>query len=487
MSETITFERLFKCGRVRDLMFRMKSKKAVKRMVALILGILIMVFLYKRLVPQSYTSKHAQRMQTYVISTISGNVSSQLGSGKVKPTKDDQFKERNESVHVFQNKVHGSAVESNQSTLIPDKPPSYSQNTSISDRRYLFPIHFCEGGPNWNFLSFRMLVAYAITHNRSIVTIPFRNHHLNNFTKLWRSFEETLDISQLRKIVDVVTPEVYKAECGSNISTFVQYPISQLREISKKENRGQYKQTRKLVKELWGIDLPDTSHKNRTVTETEQQMLNADDNRCLAIHGPRQIPHFLTEKEFGVLNLVDSHLLKAKHIRKMSAYVISALCGGKPYIALHWRNRTGEMIEFHSIYCNPMEVCIRNLEMLSNASQIIAESVGQLMKDRGIDCVYVSVPPRKQEFVERLRNVVPRVHTANFIKSLNSEELRSLENDEYILSLVEQEVCEGAEVFLRCAVSSWSEFVRIRRDNIGKEVGYLRDLPGVPKEIFTLI
>ncbi|XP_070572437.1 uncharacterized protein [Ptychodera flava] len=334
-------------------------------------------------------------MQTNLITTISGNATSQIECDKAKDTKVDQFKESNESVHVFQNPVQGSAVESSQSTLIPEKPSFYSQNTSTSDHRYLFPIHFCEGGPNWNFLSFRMLVAYAITHNRSIVTIPFRNHHLNNFTKLWRSFEETLDISQLRKIVHMVTPEVYIEKCGSTINTFVQYPISTLPEISKKDNRRQYEKTRDIVKELWGIDLPDTSHKNRTVTETEQQMMKADDIRCLAIHGPLQIPHFLTEKEFGVLNLVDSHLLKAEHIRKMSAYVISALCGGKPYIALHWRNRTGEMIEFHSIFCNPMEVCIHKLEMLSNASQIIAESVGQFMKDRGINCVYVSVPPRK--------------------------------------------------------------------------------------------
>ncbi|XP_070573856.1 uncharacterized protein [Ptychodera flava] len=142
--------------------------------------------------------------------------------------------------------------------------------------------------------------------------------------------------------------------------------------------------------------------------------------------------------------------------------------------------RTHFRVEFLAM-CNPMEICLRDFEMLSNASQVIAESVGQFMKNVSIDCVYVAVPPRRQEFVERLQNIEPHVYTANFITS--RLELQHLEDDNYVLSLVEQEVCENAQVFLRCGLSNWSEFVHIGRENLGKEVVYLRDIPGIPKEI----
>ncbi|XP_070572434.1 uncharacterized protein [Ptychodera flava] len=357
-------------------------------------------------------------------------------------------------------------------------------NTST---RLLFPVHFWEGGPNWNYLSFRMLVAYAITHNRSIVMIPFHNHFVKGFTKGYRPFEETFDINRLRKIVPVVTPEFYKEVCGASIDFLVQFPISKMRKAMRKENRKRYERTRGDFKKLWDIHLPDTKRKRRNFTETERQMMKADEIRCLGIYGPRQIPNFLTEKEKAVFKHIDRYFRLSENIRSMGATVKSLLCGGKPYIAIHWRNRTGEMVEYHSIDCKTEEQCLHNLAMLSNASQVIAEAVGQFMKNLGIDCVYVAIPPRRQEFVERLRNIVRHVYTAHFITSRDNAELRRLEDDNYVLSLVEQEVCQGAEVFLRCGVSNWSEFVQIGRESLGKEVAYLRDIPNIPEEIYEFI
>ncbi|XP_070572435.1 uncharacterized protein [Ptychodera flava] len=471
------------------------GNKAMKRYVACILGILMVLtlpelfVLHQRLVSpitKSPTSQRGYGLQASVI-----NVSEENANRLEKRKKASAFerpKGRNESAFAFQASTQLRTVVTNQSNSASayNKPFSDSQGANTSDR-FLFPVHLWDGGPNWNYLSFRMLIAYAITHKRNIVMIPFHNHFVKGFTKGWRSFNETFDVKALRAVVPMVTPELYIDECGTRIDFLVQFPIASCGTDAKKRKREQYDRARMDFKKLWGIDLPDTRHENRNLTETASEMMDADKIRCLAIHGPRKIPHFLTEKEEEVLKQVDRYFLRAAYIREMGIRVKSLLCGGKPYIAIHWRNRTGEMIEFHSINCNPMEVCLRKFEMLSNASQVIAESVGQFMKKVGIDCVYVAVPPRRQEFVERLRNIVPHVYTAYFITARDSLELQHLEDDNYVLSLVEQEVCQNAEVFLRCGVSNWSQFVQISRENLGKEVAYLRDIPGIPKEIYELI
>ncbi|XP_070564572.1 uncharacterized protein [Ptychodera flava] len=472
------------------------GEKAMKRYVVCIMGMLVVLtlpqlfVLYQRLVSHSHISQRGHGLQASVTSVREEDANLRERKGYASSFKSPVG--RNESAYTFQYFHQASTplrtIVTNQSNSASayNKPSSDLQRRNTPDR-FLFPVHAWDGGPNWNYLSFRMLIAYAITHKRNIVMVPFHNHFVEGFTKGWRSFNETFDVKALRTIVPMVTPELYIDECGHRIDFLVQFPIAKCRAAVKKRKREQYDRTRTDLRELWGIDLPNSRQGNRNLRETAREMMDADKIRCIAIHGPRRIPHFLTEKEEEVLKEVDRYFLRAAYIREMGIHVKSLLCGGKPYIAIHWRNRTGEMVEFYSIDCNPMEVCLRDFEMLSNASQVIAESVGQFMQNLGIDCVYVAVPPRRQEFVERLRNIVPHVYTANFITSRDSKELQDLEDDNYVLSLVEQEVCMNAQVFLRCGLSNWSEFVQIGRDSLGKEVVYLRDIPGIPKEIYKLI
>ncbi|XP_070573641.1 uncharacterized protein [Ptychodera flava] len=383
-----------------------------------------------------------------------------------------------------------------ESTLMatPDDKHSATTDESTSDslkamgstRRYLFPVQFWEGGPNWNYLSFRRLVAYAITHNRTIVMIPFHNHFIEGWAMGWRSFEETLDVDKLRKIVPLVTPQTYKEDCGNAVEFLVQFPLSRMKKSFRRFHRSQYERTRTDFEDLWGIELPDTSHISRTLAETALQVKKADDVRCLAIHGPLKIDDLMIANEPDVLKVVDRVFLRAEYIRRMGNRVKSKMCGGKPYIAIHWRNRTGEACEFNLVL-NGAERCAGDLLTLSNASQSIAEAVGVLAKDLGIDCVYIAAPPRRQAFVDSLRNTVPNVATAFDITAMTDKKLRRLRKDNYKLSLVEQEVCAGAELFLSCGRSNWSDFVRIGRELVGRKVLYLRDLLGVPKEIYQLI
>ncbi|XP_070573640.1 uncharacterized protein [Ptychodera flava] len=406
----------------------------------------------------------------------------------------DRSNVSNESTLEFQlktvlpikNSTTTTTVNANRNAFISDQPFSDLLTSRTSTARYLFPVQFWEGGPNWNYLSFRRLVAYAIKHNRTLVMIPFHNHHVQGWEKGWRSLEETLDVGKLSEIVSMVTPESYKEDCGDKVDLLVQFSVTEMTDVLRKFHRTQYERTREDFEDLWEIHLPDTRGNRRNPKEVARQLGEADNVRCLGINGPLLIKELLIENESYVLKVVDNFFLRAEYIRKMGDKIKSAVCGGRPYVAIHWRNRTGESCEFNSLF-RSKEQCFRNLRLLSSVSRMIAEAVGRFMKTRGIECVYVAAPPRRQEFIERLRDVVPCVYTASFMTSRKSSDFRRLEDDNYILSLVEQEVCTGAEVFLSCGRSNWSDFVRVGRELVGSEVYYLGDLPGVPKEIYRFI
>ncbi|XP_077996472.1 uncharacterized protein LOC144449771 [Glandiceps talaboti] len=363
---------------------------------------------------------------------------------------------------------------------------SHEANTVLERTQYLFPVHFWEGGPNWNYLSFRRDIAYALTHNRTLVMIPFHNHHILGWERGWRSFKNTFDVDKLRELVRLVSPQTYKEDCNASMELLIQFTLSQRNTVMRKHHREQYERTRTDFLDLWGIHLPDTSQKRRNKTELDKQIRSAENVPCLGINGPLQVNDLQIPNEDEVLRVVDMYFKPAEYIRRLALLVKKNICSGKPFVAIHWRNRTGEACEFGMVL-NAADACPQTMPLLTNASDRTAEAVSQLMRRRDIYCVYVAAPPRHQAFIDRLKDKVSHVYTADDIVSLDSKVLQHLKKDNYKLSLVEQEFCAKADIFLSCGRSNWSDFVRNRRDIHGKDTSYLRDLPGIPEEIYNLI
>ncbi|XP_077868821.1 uncharacterized protein LOC144359581 [Saccoglossus kowalevskii] len=376
-----------------------------------------------------------------------------------------------------------------QSTQDSQYLPTFIPNITDSSRRlYLFPVTFWEGGPNWNYKSFRLLLIYAIHHNRTIVTIPFHNHHIQGWYLGWRSFQETFDLGSLRKIVSIVTPEEYGRQCNNTIDLLLQFPFSTMKQ---KYNfyRSQYERTRNDFMDLWNISLPSLRNNPHTVEESTSRIQSANDTVCLGIHDPLEIPQIRSiEDVTNEASLsVDKHLKRAPDIRNLGTQIKNVLFGNKTYAALHWRNKTGEICEFNMSLPHITD-CSERLFLLSKLSDKIDNNIKKYMMKHRIECIYIATPPRDQVLIHKLKKRISCLATAKDIYRINNGEYEKMETDNYRLSLVEQEICEGSDLFLACSRSNWSDMVRYSRDVLHKLTIELRQLvPDLPKTIYGVI
>ncbi|XP_077862898.1 uncharacterized protein LOC144345214 [Saccoglossus kowalevskii] len=59
----------------------------------------------------------------------------------------------------------------------------------------------------------------------------------------------------------------------------------------------------------------------------------------------------------------------------------------------------------------------------------------------------------------------------------------ALTTDEYMMSLLEQEICYRSAVFIGVDYSNWSDFIFDERQAEGRPSYHLNELPGVPEEL----
>ncbi|XP_077992258.1 uncharacterized protein LOC144446385 [Glandiceps talaboti] len=174
---------------------------------------------------------------------------------------------------------------------------------------------------------------------------------------------------------------------------------------------------------------------------------------------------------------VDTHLARSHDIGRMAEVFANKMCDGGSFIALHWRNRSGEICETSS---SNHSSCNKVMDNLRKAVVHLTEVVVKYMNNNSFQCLYVAHPPHSERIVSYLSPMIPRVYSSTDLVA------EGVVQDEFYTSLVEQEICSRAEVFFSCNNCAWSQPVRADRKNSGKSTMFVSDLPGL-NPMYTIL
>ncbi|XP_070546433.1 uncharacterized protein [Ptychodera flava] len=281
----------------------------------------------------------------------------------------------------------------------------------------------------------------------------------------------------LSQVVPVATIEAFKRVCNQNNIKVILWPM----EATK------YEIVKKLIyTDIIDVDLP--SKDKVTILEHTQidQMVSITENEscvALSIDGLEQAIKFVDSKQLGQLqHLADKHLTPSPNIVHIANDLTKKICPGRRYLAYHWRNKTAEMACFFGHERHENECAWRRKEIRKFA-EISAEAVTDLMKSEQIECIYLACPLWALEMVDILSKRIPRASIFTSGDILGSKKYKTLLDDYYKLSLVEQEICLRAAVFVASHDSSWSKFVVANREANGKTNYNIKTLVKLPHDL----
>ncbi|XP_077983440.1 uncharacterized protein LOC144438262 [Glandiceps talaboti] len=354
-----------------------------------------------------------------------------------------------------------------------------SQTTSSEPRprtKYLLPIlKMWGGGNNVEFQSFKNVVMFALLLNRTIVLTPFYEHgghSRDGYTlpETLRHFNETFDVNRLRELIPVATVEEYREDCPQ--LDLVLY-----------WNTTYWPYTSKLHEDNLQLPIPSLDDTKRTPENAWDILQRRNDQlRCVGFYDPHRYTADIPNEE-AVLSNIDKYVVRTTQIKEAGDLIVPDICDGQPYLALHYRNKTGEGCHFFLDV--RQERCDMLIPMISSIADMVTKIVTSYMTKYGLECLYVAHPLWSGEIVNHLALKVPRnkIYSSGMILNSEDSRLSLYKNDVYFLSLLEQEICSRASLFLGCGRSNWSSFVWKERMAEGKGQSYfLNQLPEVPRE-----
>ncbi|XP_002738797.1 uncharacterized protein LOC100378035 [Saccoglossus kowalevskii] len=341
--------------------------------------------------------------------------------------------------------------------------------TQTKSKRYIMPIGLTGGGPNYEYKHVKIAARFAIYLNRTLVLTPFLKHRSDDLV----DFNQTFDEGKLSQIVPLATVEEFKRECGSTIETIVHGTHTNDNQFYHFQRA--YLTDKIAFKRLLDIDMPGEDHIVQSEEETWERLISSSRTKCIGIqysyNFARDHGLSIPNKE-SMSKLVNKNLKRTPIITKVTDFVRDRICNGQPYLALHWRNKTGEQCSGDKIKWD-REKCSQLLSSLSNGMDKFAKGLADIMNTHGVSCIYVAYLPYSQ---------MSYISSSSDITKIKSQEVTSLVEDDYMFSLLEQEICYRARVFVGSAWSNWANFVGLEFEAEDKPVYYLHGVRGSTTE-----
>ncbi|XP_070566029.1 uncharacterized protein [Ptychodera flava] len=367
-----------------------------------------------------------------------------------------------------------SLSETVDNTILPSTNGKNANSSSgstmnISARRFLVSVHYDFNGPNVHYEAFRAGLAYAFQEKRTIVEPYFFTHWTQGLAvRRKRLFNETFDLSKLRQIVDYATVEEFNKECNHTIEVLLVDPAVTV-------DRDAYLDRAEKYLRFYDIKLPEFHDLHIGLREALSSYSKASSVKCLGVYMPSFWTSPLTQGAALSDGTIDRHLVYAKPIRRLGETIASIMCDGNAYMSLHWRNRSGEVCKPNRGTCTGEDLEL--IEAVNKTAIAAAKDINIFMQEHNVSCIYVALPPFAKAMFQFLRAAgVPNVVGVDDLMSEKYHEAREVVNDNYIMSLVEQEICIGAKIFVSSKASSWSRRVRQYRTAFGLQSMYLADI-----------
>ncbi|XP_077868277.1 uncharacterized protein LOC102807194 [Saccoglossus kowalevskii] len=304
-----------------------------------------------------------------------------------------------------------------------------------------------------------------------------------------RLFRDTFDVEQLSQLIDVATIEEFRYACHGSADVVLMWPYTDKRKTKRSfiKYTKVYEYMRVLVKNVTRISLPKVTSIPESKEASLQLYRSSKNFKCVVMYNTNDFLQEELKSEHEAYTMIEiaSYLKKSRHIRYAVDRAMTKFCNGGSYAAIHWRNKTGESCRV-GLRANREDItCEDHIQLLNDNSATIARAVHDAMKKDGLDCLYLAYPPYSEDILEYMAAEIPKVYTVSDILVHGIPEY--MQEDEYYLSLIDQEMASRAALFMASGSSNWSDFVVDERKANGKKNIFIGNLRGIPSSIINML
>ncbi|XP_070555270.1 uncharacterized protein [Ptychodera flava] len=390
--------------------------------------------------------------------------------------------------------LYTSSIEENPVEYFSKQEQRTSSHTDLKESfeekrtKYLVPILLGNQGPNNQLQSLKLSAVIASYRDRTIVRAPFFEHHTDNNYFVIRNFNETLDVRLFSKLLPTAGMEEFYRDCDGRIDAVfnganwsngvsdtdyrrtVKYANDKMKDWARLTNLKVPNMLREPDKVInLPDDIPDGYNPLRKVIDSTEVFKS--EIKCVGFVYPYgMLGRFYYHDYVPVLS---GYVTRSPEIRRMAGRVIRNLLDRRRYLGFHWRYNE----EWKRQWCfrnTPKEVK-KCRKLNTTEADTIVDAVQNIMDVYNLEVVYLATPlDVNDKLVAELIRKLPNLYTREDLFDLSRSEVRALKQDNYKLSLLEQELCTRSTVFLGSRMSSWSSMVDEDRNH--RDVKYVPDV-----------
>ncbi|XP_041465017.1 uncharacterized protein LOC121415753 [Lytechinus variegatus] len=371
-------------------------------------------------------------------------------------------------------------------TKMQDVGPKKVNVESRSKVKYILPVLLGNQGTNNQIQAVKLVSIIAQRRNLTLVLAPFFDHGPTLEKQLPHTFEETLDPDVLSEFVPVATMEEFESQCNQKADVVflgTNMVINQSQSQTDQVNQ-HVGDTIEIYYNWTRIKIPSTFlHTNHSdgviqIAADLPYYVAVDDfldrypdsltttHKCNAFLYPYGYLGRLVYWEH--ISRYTKYFVRGKEVRAIAQNFIKTALQNNSYVCIHWRFNE----EWKNGWCKKdyaADLC-NSLDALTPSK--LAMAVSKFMAENGLKGAYfASELDNANYLIQGLRTgVVNCFMTGDLIDG--SPKLSRHNN--YLTSLVEQEICKESAFFLSSRLSSWSDMVKQDRfDQKWREVNTL--------------
>ncbi|XP_070567845.1 uncharacterized protein [Ptychodera flava] len=353
--------------------------------------------------------------------------------------------------------------------------------------RFLFPVVLFGGGPNFQFRQLKTSIEFAVFTNRTLVLSDFR-HHRSKYNVSSVHFEDTFNVSVLNQLLPTVNVKQFREKCGARGNTVLTF-YNPWRSSSMNIANA-YQTSRDWLSKRANVDIPNVMSVTfpKSIPESWRKFNKTAGDRCVVMVSPVGFEAVHLPNEAAISDAIDGHLVRTSFLQKAVEDVLPRLCDGKPILGFHWRNKTGEKCRFGELSHTNDPRCRKLLQMQYATLESLALKISSIMAQENAGCIFIASAP--QEPRENILRQFAAYNLSNVIMiddviNLHNPDIDTFADDDYFISLIEQEICARSKVFLGIGISNWSMFVFRERKAFQRGITYdvITDFPDLSENV----
>ncbi|XP_077983376.1 uncharacterized protein LOC144438207 [Glandiceps talaboti] len=413
---------------------------------------------------------------------------------KSQPVEQNKAKDVDKSYDGISNMVEGSKMVVHEKTLFQGtfQIPTLPARQQMLDR-YLFPIVNFYGGPNFQYRQFKIAVQMAVNTSRTIVLSDFKHHLVDivHYPLMGRvDFNETFDVEVLADFLPIMTIAEFRAKCGPTVTNVL--TAYHVKKMNVSEIASNYEPQRTWLKERADITIPDAKGIARTSFQYTHLIEEISEEKCVVMVTPIYFEKIPFPQQEIVAGDLDKHLIRTKLLRQAVDSVMPQLCGGRPILGFHWRNKTGEQCRIGHLAAERSARCNNLSQVQQQMLKILSADIKRIIDKYEIGCMFVAYYKMKNQsmgFMNTLSSSISNIITMSEVVRLHQPHIESLQDNDYFTSLVEQEICARSKVYIGNGRSNWSNFIFQERKAFGKGPNYdiITDFPNISNVVESCV